>query len=112
MLKQNGGSRVVVVAPEGLKMDLSKQLGTADEYVELSRSDSTPQYERLRKENPHGFDVVVEATGSVRVLEDSINYVRRGGTLVVYGVYGNADRVTWPPSKICECSKRSLKWVY
>lgn len=44
--------------------------------------------------------IVVEATGSVRILEDSINYVRRGGTLVVYGVYANADRVSWPPSKI------------
>lgn len=28
---------------------------------------------------------VVEATGSVKILEDAINYVRRGGTLVVYG---------------------------
>jgi threonine dehydrogenase-like Zn-dependent dehydrogenase len=33
-------------------------------------------------------------------LEDSINYVRRGGKLVVYGVYANKDRVSWPPSKI------------
>ena len=47
-----------------------------------------------------GFDIVVEATGSVKILEDSINYVRRGGKLVVYGVYGSKDRVTWPPSKI------------
>ena len=102
LLKQNGGCRVVVVAPEGLKMDLAKNLGIADEYVELSRTDSKPQYEALRRENPYGFDVVVEATGAVSVLQDSINYVRRGGTLVVYGVYKNADKVTWPPTKICE----------
>jgi len=47
-----------------------------------------------------GFDIVVEATGSAKVLEDAINYVRRGGKLVVYGVYSNEARVTWPPSKI------------
>ena len=29
--------------------------------------------------------LVVEATGSVKLLEDAINYCRRGGTLVVYG---------------------------
>ncbi len=29
--------------------------------------------------------IVVEATGSVKMLEDAINYCRRGGTLVVYG---------------------------
>ena len=102
LLKQNGGCRVVVVAPEGLKMDLARKLGIADDYVELSRTDSKPQYEKLRRENPYGFDVVVEATGAVSVLQDSINYVRRGGTLVVYGVYKNVDKVTWPPTKICE----------
>jgi len=47
-----------------------------------------------------GFDIVVEATGSPKILEDAIHYVRRGGKLVVYGVYSNAARVSWPPSKI------------
>jgi len=42
----------------------------------------------------------VEATGNEQVANDSINYVRRGGTLMIYGVYSNSDRVHWPPSKI------------
>ncbi|KAK0445237.1 hypothetical protein EV421DRAFT_1708832, partial [Armillaria borealis] len=42
----------------------------------------------------------VEATGSEKVADDAINYVRRGGTLMIYGVYANADRVHWSPSKI------------
>ena len=100
MLRQNGGCHVVVAAPEGLKMDLAKSLDAADEYVALSRKDPSPQFEKIKKENPYGFDIVVEATGSVKILEDSINYVRRGGKLVVYGVYGSKDRVSWPPSKI------------
>lgn len=29
-----------------------------------------------------------------------ISYVRRGGKLVVYGVYSASARVSWPPSKI------------
>ena len=49
---------------------------------------------------PFGFDIVVEASGSAKVLEDAINYVRRGGKLVCYGVYPGSARVTWPPSKI------------
>lgn len=102
MLRQTGGCHVVVAAPEGLKMDLAKQLDAADVYVELSRKDPKAQFEQLKKDNPYGFDIVVEATGSVKILEDSIHYVRRGGKLVVYGVYGNADRVSWPPSKICK----------
>ncbi|KAJ5679115.1 alcohol dehydrogenase [Penicillium macrosclerotiorum] len=100
MLRQCGGCRVVVAAPQGLKMELAKKLGAGDEYVELSRQDASAQYQKLKDENPYGFDIVVEATGSVKILEDSINYVRRGGKLVVYGVYSNKDRVSWPPSKI------------
>ena len=42
----------------------------------------------------------VEATGSENVANEAINYVRRGGTLMVYGVYDNAARVHWSPAKI------------
>jgi D-arabinitol dehydrogenase (NADP+) len=102
MLRQNGGCHVVIAAPEGLKMNLAKSLGAGDEYVALSRQDPSAQFEKIKSENPYGFDIVVEATGSVKILEDAINYCRRGGKLVVYGVYANKDRVTWPPSKICK----------
>lgn len=103
MLRQNGCCRVVVAAPVGLKMEIAKKVGAGDEYVELSRQDASAQYAKLKADNPYGFDIVVEATGSVSILEDSINYVRRGGKLVVYGVYSDAARVSWPPSKICKC---------
>ena len=42
----------------------------------------------------------VEATGAEKLANDSINFVRRGGTLMLYGVYDNDARVHWPPSKI------------
>jgi D-arabinitol dehydrogenase (NADP+) len=102
MLRQNGGCHVVIAAPEGLKIDLAKSLDAADVYVPLSRADPKPMFEKIKSENPYGFDIVVEATGSVKILEDAIHYVRRGGKLVVYGVYSNKDRVSWPPSKICK----------
>ncbi|KAL4907301.1 hypothetical protein BDW74DRAFT_176080 [Aspergillus multicolor] len=100
LLRLNGGCHVVVCAPEGLKMELAKSLGAGDEYIGLSRQDPSAQFNKLKAENPYGFDIVVEATGNVKILEDSINYVRRGGKLVVYGVYSSKDRVSWPPSKI------------
>ncbi|KAL6234118.1 hypothetical protein BDW75DRAFT_213272 [Aspergillus navahoensis] len=100
LLRLNGGCHVVVCAPEGLKMELAKSLGAGDEYIALSRQDPSAQFNKLKADNPYGFDIVVEATGNVKILEDSIDYVRRGGKLVVYGVYANKDRVSWPPSKI------------
>lgn len=81
-------------------MDLAKKLGAGDVYVPLSRKNPQEQFDQIKKDNPYGFDIVVEATGQAKILEDAIHYVRRGGKLVVYGVYSNAARVSWPPSKI------------
>ncbi|CUS09548.1 unnamed protein product [Tuber aestivum] len=100
LLRHNGASHVVIAAPEGLKMDLAKKLDCADAYVPLSRSNPQAQFDQIKSDNPYGFDIVVEATGSPKILEDAINYVRRGGKLVVYGVYSDTARVSWPPSKI------------
>ncbi|EJD05539.1 GroES-like protein [Fomitiporia mediterranea MF3/22] len=100
LLKQNGAFRVVIAANKGIKMDIAKQLECGDEYIELDRANPGPQWEALKKDNPYGFDVVVEATGVEKLANESINYVRRGGTLMIYGVYENKALVHWPPSKI------------
>ncbi|KAI0765342.1 NADP+-dependent D-mannitol dehydrogenase [Fomes fomentarius] len=100
LLKLNGAVRVVVAANKGIKLDLAKSLDAGHEYIELDRENPDAQWEELKKKNPFGFDVVVEATGSEKIANDAINYVRRGGTLMIYGVYSNNARVHWPPSKI------------
>lgn len=91
LLKMNSGSHVVLASNEGPKMQLARSLGAADEYVDLSRSDPTPQWEELKKSYTHGFDIVVEATGSIQILERAIEYCTRGGKLLVYGVYPPGD---------------------
>ncbi|KAI0746975.1 NADP+-dependent D-mannitol dehydrogenase [Daedaleopsis nitida] len=100
LLKLNGAMRVVIAANKGIKMDVAKQLDAGHEYIELDRESPTSQWEALKQRNPYGFDVVVEATGSPSVADDAINYVRRGGTLMVYGVYNNDALIHWSPSKI------------
>ncbi|RDA84756.1 hypothetical protein CP532_6944 [Ophiocordyceps camponoti-leonardi (nom. inval.)] len=95
LLRQNGCCQVTIAAPKGLKMDLAKSLDAADTYIELSRENPEPQFAKIKEDNPHGFDIaVVEATGSVKILEDAINY------LTCLRVYAKSDKVTWPPSKI------------
>jgi len=100
LLKMNGASKVVIAANKGIKMDIAKDLEAGDVYVELDRQNPKPQWDKLKEDHPFGFDIVVEATGVESIVQDSINYVRRGGTLLVYGVYEDKARVSWPPSKI------------
>ncbi|CAK7211688.1 hypothetical protein SCUCBS95973_001200 [Sporothrix curviconia] len=102
MLRENGGCRTVVAAPAGMKMDLARTLDAADEYVELPRdaAAAAATMQALKDANPHGFDIVVEATGSAAILEQAIDYVTKAGKLVVYGVYNDNDQVRFSPNKI------------
>jgi len=100
LLKLNGARKVVIAANKSIKMDIAKGLDAADVYIELDRQNPRPQWDQIKKDYPHGFDIVVEATGVESVVDDSINYVRRGGTLLLYGLYENKARVSWPPYRI------------
>jgi D-arabinitol dehydrogenase (NADP+) len=100
LLKLNGARKVTIAANKGIKMNLAKQLDAADEYIELDRQNPERQWAELKQANPYGFDVVVEATGVEKLANEAIDYVRRGGTLMIYGVYENNARVHWSPTRI------------
>lgn len=100
LLKLNGARKVTLASNKGIKTEIAKKLNAADEYIELDRQNPEAQWAKLKEDNPYGFDVVVEATGVEKLANEAINYVRRGGTLMVYGVYENKALVHWPPSKI------------
>ncbi|KAJ7274978.1 NADP+-dependent D-mannitol dehydrogenase [Mycena rebaudengoi] len=100
LLKLNGASKVVIAANKGVKTEIARKLDAADEYVEIDRDAPDAQWAQLKKDYPYGFDAVVEATGSEKIANDAIYYVRRGGKLMIYGVYANDALVHWPPSKI------------
>jgi D-arabinitol dehydrogenase (NADP+) len=96
LLKLNGAGRLVVAAPAGPKLDLIGRLA-ADEIVAIDRNDPKKHRNRLHELSPTGFDYIVEATGSASVCEDALQFARRGGTLLVYGVYPETDSVRFNP---------------
>lgn len=61
LLKQNGAARVVIAANKGIKTETAKRLDAGDEYIELDRENPGAQWEKLKADNPYGFDVVVSA---------------------------------------------------
>lgn len=101
LLPENDGCHTVIAAPGGLKMDLARSLNAADEYVKLPRETvAAATLRKLRSESPYGFDIVVEATGSAKILEDAIHFVTKSGKLVVYGIYGDNDLIRISPNMI------------
>ncbi|KAJ9628873.1 hypothetical protein H2203_002776 [Taxawa tesnikishii (nom. ined.)] len=92
--------QITIASRGGPKLKLAQKLDIADSYICLSETEPEVQLSALKEAHPYGFDVVVEATGAHQVLEDSINYVRKGGKLIVYGVYSERAKVAWSPMKI------------
>lgn len=74
----------------------------AEDYMTISDSHPNNDLSALQTANPYGFDIVVEATGAPTVLENAINFVRKGGKLVVYGVYDDKVKIAWSPFRIWE----------
>jgi NADPH:quinone reductase-like Zn-dependent oxidoreductase len=86
LVKLTGAARLVVAAPAGPKLDLAAKLA-ADDVVPIDRQNPEVHRKRLQKLSPNGFDYVIEATGAAPMCEEALHFVRRRGTLLVYGVY-------------------------
>lgn len=96
LLNNSGAGSVTVAAPSQDKLDLLKELGIRHTY-QISRDDAESNREEILKEHPHGYDVVVDATGSAKVAEEAINYLKKNGRLVLYAVYNDEDRISISP---------------
>src|ERR1700736_3528750 len=96
LAKLNGAGRLIVAAPEGSRLDLIGRLA-ADDTVAIDRKDPGKHRAHLQNLSPNGFDYVIEATGSPAICQDALSYVRRGGTLLGYGVYPEKSAIQFDP---------------
>ena len=93
---------MTIASKAGPKLDLARKLDIADTYITISDDQPAADMDALYAANPYGFDIVVEATGAPTVLEKAVDYVRKGGKLVVYGVYDEKVKIAWSPFRIWE----------
>jgi D-arabinitol dehydrogenase (NADP+) len=99
LLAGSGASSLTVAAPTRAKLDLAAAHG-ADHVVQLDRNSPGAATEQLRTIAPDGFDVVVDATGVVGILDLAVPLTRVGGTVFVYGMAGEKDRWSVSPYDI------------
>lgn len=98
MARRNGAAEVTVVGSSPFKLGIARQLG-ADRIVPVDRNpEAIPR--ALGGAGQKNFDVVIDATGAVPVLESAIGLASRGGTILVYGVAGAAEHLTVSPYEI------------
>lgn len=93
--RANGAASVTMVDTVESKLALAHELGA--NHVVMA---DAAQPEKLAKIARYGFDVVIDATGVARVMQDSIKYVKNGGRYLVFGVCGPTETVALSPFEI------------
>lgn len=101
LLNRSNAISVTVAAPTKSKLDLLNELGIKETY-QISRDDAASNREMIMKNHPHGFDIVVDATGSAKVAEDAVQYLKKNGRLVLYAVYSPDATMTVKPADFME----------
>jgi 2-desacetyl-2-hydroxyethyl bacteriochlorophyllide A dehydrogenase len=96
------GTRVAVVGAGALGLLAvagARRMGADDIYLEVRHAHQREAGERLGASNAvdGGYDVVIEAAGSMASLERAVELVAPAGTIVVLGVHLGVVEINWMP---------------
>jgi L-iditol 2-dehydrogenase len=94
ILLRKKGVRTAICALEPQRLALARRLG-AELAVKPDKLTSS-----LKRAFPLGVDFVFECTGRKNIWEESVNYLRRGGTAVLFGGLPRGTEITWLADKI------------
>ena len=88
---RGGASRVAVVDLNRQRLARAEQLGASSVQTDLKNA---------LMDEPLGFDCVIDATGIASVIEDAFVAVKRGGTLMIFGVAPHEATISLSPFRI------------
>ncbi len=97
LARLRGAGTILAVEPDSSRRGHALAAG-ADQVC--APEDASAALAELR--DPGTADVVIEASGRAQAAERSISLVRRGGTVLLFGVYPEQDRISVNPFRVNE----------
>lgn len=79
------GARVIAAGRNPLKLKLAKEFGGADEIIDLNKYKNPEKIFIEFSNGKKGLDVAVECVGLPEIWERMFTFVRRGGTVHLFG---------------------------
>ncbi len=118
-LRHSGAARIVVVEKQPPRLELARHMGAATAVpadAELERA--------LRELAPHGFAVVVDATGVPEVIESAFRFLKPRGQFLQFGVAPMDAHIRLSPYQVfkndwtilgsfalCYTFQRAIEWL-
>jgi len=104
LLLKEKGVTVTVTDKHNNKLRIAKKLGAdfvlKPEKIETKLIPPRPPLVKGGKGDFIGFDYVFECTGMSEVWEKSVNYVRKGGTVILFGGCKSGTTVTYDTGRL------------
>ena len=95
LFKASNAEKVYMIAGKSSKLELAAKYGIIP--IEMDRNDYSVHEKALLKENPLGVDLIIDATGSTKVISESMKLLKKGGTLLQYAIVHSGEKVEMDP---------------
>ena len=89
LAKLYGFGKIFCLDLNDFRLDFAKKFETITIH-----SDNPNALEQIKSETANqGVDIVIVSTGSLNAFKDAINFVRKGGTIVMFGVPSKGAKI-------------------
>lgn len=99
LLASSGAAHVTVASIAEPQLRRAEELGLDSAYL-MVRGRLDDDIAELAKRGDGGFDYVIDATGVAQVQERTVELARSGGTVLLYGVAHEDDRIAISPYEV------------
>lgn len=91
LLNHSNAAKVVLIASNKHKLGVAESLGI--DTILMDRNDYSVHEKALYKRFPLGVDIIVDATGAVKLVEHAMKMLKKGGKLVQYALVHSREDI-------------------